>query len=56
MTIPQETPSRIEPCLLDSIDPKTADLATDLAWKAGQLGKKLHEKTAKLFEWLFIAG
>jgi Fic family protein len=46
MTIPQETPFRIEPCLLDSIDPKTADLATDLAWKSGQLGEKLHEKTA----------
>ena len=41
-----ETPSRIEPCLLDEITLSTADRATDLACKAMLLEKKVHVKTA----------
>jgi len=41
-----ETPSRIEPCLLDVIDTTTADRVADLVWKSSQLGKKINVKTA----------
>ena len=41
-----ETPSRIEPCLLDIIDITTADRVADLVWKPSQLGKKINVKTA----------
>lgn len=46
MVLQMETASRIEPCLLDVIDSATADRATELVWKAAQLGKNIHPKTA----------
>ncbi|MFM8342567.1 MAG: Fic family protein [Methylomonas sp.] len=46
MSLQLETPFRIEPCLLDVIDSTTADRATDLVWKAAQLGKNINRKTA----------
>ncbi len=46
MSLQLETPFRIEPCLLDVIDSTTADRATDLVWKAAQLGKNINGKTA----------
>ena len=46
MLMQPETPSRIEPCLLDVIDTTTADRVADLVWKSSQLGKKINVKTA----------
>ena len=46
MTPPEETPSRIEPCLLDEIGPELLDLVAKLSGEATGLGARLHPRSA----------
>jgi Fic family protein len=46
MSLLLETPYRIQPCLLEQVSFKIADLATALAAAASQLGNRLHLTTA----------
>lgn len=41
-----ETPSRIEPCLLDQTTPEILDLVAELARLSGSLGNRLHPRSA----------
>lgn len=41
-----ETPSRIEPCLLDQTCPEILDLVAELARLSGSLGNRLHPRSA----------
>ncbi len=41
-----ETPSRIEPCLLDETNAEILDLVADLSRAAGALGNRLHPRSA----------
>jgi len=43
---PMETPSRIEPCLLDQTTPEILDLVAELARLSGSLGNRLHPRSA----------
>ena len=42
----EETPARIEPCLLDTIHPEILDLVTSLSGAAHSLGARLHPRSA----------
>jgi hypothetical protein len=42
-----ESPSRIEPCLLDEIPVEIADLVADLSAASQRLGHRLHRRTAQ---------
>ncbi|KJU84792.1 filamentation induced by cAMP protein fic [Candidatus Magnetobacterium bavaricum] len=44
-----ETPSRIEPCLLDETSPEILDLVADLSSAAASLGNRLHPQSAANF-------
>ena len=46
MVFSNETPSRIEPCLLDEMGPEIVDLVAALAGAAQSLGTRLHPKSA----------
>jgi Fic family protein len=46
MTVLLETPSRIEPCLLEQTSPELVDLIATLAAAAERLGARLHPRTA----------
>ena len=46
MTALLETPSRIEPCLLEQTSPELVDLIATLAAAAERLGARLHPRTA----------
>src|ERR1041385_6773793 len=41
-----ETPYRIEPCLLDTYPPGLVDTITELASESKRLGGRLHQKSA----------
>lgn len=47
MTDLPETPSRIEPCLLDEIPVEIADVVADLSAASQRLGHRLHRRTAQ---------
>ena len=42
----EETPGRIEPCLLDEVQPGILDLVTSLASASQALGSRLHPRSA----------
>ena len=46
MTALLETPSRIEPCLLEQTSPELVDLIATLAAAAERIGARLHPRTA----------
>ena len=46
MVFSKETPSRLEPCLLDEMGPEIVDLVAALAGAAQSLGARLHPQTA----------
>ncbi|MSP00886.1 MAG: Fic family protein [Acetobacteraceae bacterium] len=46
MTPPEETPTRIEPCLLDQVSPELLDLVARLSGEAASLGERLHPRSA----------
>jgi Fic family protein len=46
MTYPDETPARIEPCLLDEVGPELLDLVANLSAAAASLGGRLHPRSA----------
>jgi len=41
-----EAPSRIEPCLLDDVNPQILDLVAELSRASGVLGSRLHPRSA----------
>src|SRR6185437_7750044 len=43
----EETPARIEPCLLDTIHPEIIDLVASLSGAAHSLGARLHPRSAE---------
>jgi hypothetical protein len=43
----EETPSRIEPCLLDEVGPEIVDLVASVSAASSNLGKRLHPRSAK---------
>jgi Fic family protein len=43
----EETPSRIEPCLLDEIGPEIVDLVASVSATSNNLGKRLHPRSAE---------
>jgi Fic family protein len=43
----EETPSRIEPCLLDEIRPDIVDLVASLSAASSTLGNRLHRRSAE---------
>ena len=47
MTTPAESPSRIEPCLLDDTTAEIVDLVASLAAAASALGSRLHPRSAE---------
>jgi len=44
--IPLESPSRIEPCYLDSLTPELSDAVVEIARGGTELGARLHPRTA----------
>jgi len=46
MLLPEETPARIEPCLLDEARPELLDLVASLSAAAASLGARLHPCSA----------
>jgi TOBE domain len=46
MALAEETPARIEPCLLDEVGAELLDLATSLSAVAANLGARLHPRSA----------
>src|SRR5487761_2235888 len=47
MTTPVESPSRIDPCLLDDTTAEIVDLVASLAAAASALGSRLHPRSAE---------
>jgi Fic family protein len=47
MAPPEETPARIEPCLLDEIGPELLDLVAKPSSEAASLGARLHPRSAE---------
>jgi Fic family protein len=43
----EETPARIEPCLLDNSSPEIVDLVASLSGAARSLGSRLHPRSAE---------
>jgi Fic family protein len=43
----EETPSRIEPCLLDEVGPEIVDLVASVSAASSNLGKRLHPRSAE---------
>jgi Fic family protein len=46
MALPEETPARIEPCLLEEAGPELLDLVASLSAAAAGLGARLHPRSA----------
>ena len=46
MTVPEETPARIEPCLLEEAGTELLDLIASLSSAAANLGTRLHPRSA----------
>jgi Fic family protein len=47
LTLLEETPARIEPCLLDNSSPEIVDLVASLSGAAHSLGSRLHPRSAE---------